>query len=855
MTTQPKRRAGAHSAQTAGLARMSDRLRRETEAHAKTRSTLKQSKRHCEALMRLISEGSWSWEPATGLFTASARWKQLLGYRGRSSPATFDAVAALIHPEDREAALASIRTAVRQRRTFTVGYRLRRSDGSYARIVSRGTVVAGDQDGAVACVVGADRESHGGNGFLEAIRAGEVRFRMIADRTYDWEFWLSPEKVFLYHSPSAARILGRPISRRLSPEVLFRRHVYPPDAAPALNAVLEALNGKSMCDLEYRIIRPSGELRWIHLIADPVFDGDGKYLGLRGSQRDVTEKRLAEEKREELARAIEARSAELASALEAASASGRQLRNIIESLSEGVVMRSSSGETIAMNSSAGRILGLSGEQLVGKEPFPEGWRAIHEDGSPFRHELHPGVAALRDGVEVRGVVMGVDKPDGSQAWVSLSAVPILDERTGNVTAVVATATDITAERETRQELREQGGLLRIITEGINEVFWMRTPGLDRTVYVSGAFEGIWGVSRKELYGNPRKYLNAIHPDDLPSYDAVLRERHLAGRPYIVDYRIIPPSGREVWIRERGFPIPNAEGGVEYMVGSCMDFTTIKEADEKVRRSEDQIRRLNASMEDQIRSQKAEIDTFYETAPAGLCVLDRNLRYVRINKMLADLNGRSIDDHLGKTVHDVIPLFAESVMPRLKQILESGVPIVNVEVPWTIPGDRERKLWCLSSWFPLRDSSGAISGISAVVQDITALKSVEMTLRESEERLRILTDGIDAVFWMATPGLGRLIHVSGAYEKIWGMSSESLFKSPESFLTIVHPEDLPRLRETLARNHRAGTAYVIEYRIRREGGGFRRIREHGHPSYDERGSLRYMMGLSVDVTDYGNPQEA
>src|SRR5262249_27985631 len=80
----------------------------------------------------------------------------------------------------------------------------------------------------------------------------------------------------------------------------------------------------------------------------------------------------------------------------------------------------------------------------------------------------------------------------------------------------------------------------------------------------------------------------------------------------------------------------------------------------------------------LESNAAEIDALYRTAPIGLCLIDRSLRYVRINERLAEMNGLSAADHIGRTIRQVIPGLADIVEPRLRRVLRTGRPVLNLE---------------------------------------------------------------------------------------------------------------------------------------------------------------------------------
>jgi PAS domain S-box-containing protein len=140
-------------------------------------------------------------------------------------------------------------------------------------------------------------------------------------------------------------------------------------------------------------------------------------------------------------------------------------------------------------------------------------------------------------------------------------------------------------------------------------------------------------------------------------------------------------------------------------------------------------------ERELSSQLHEIEDLYRTAPVGLCLLDQDLRYVRINSCLAEINGLPVSAHLGCTVRDVVPDLADRAETFMREVLATGRPVLDHEIESRDeirPG--VKRSW-LESYYPVRGVDGMVDGVSCVVQDITALKEAE-TLARAERRLEL-----------------------------------------------------------------------------------------------------------------------
>lgn len=129
----------------------------------------------------------------------------------------------------------------------------------------------------------------------EALRAAMVNYRIVADNTYDWEFWLDPESVFLYTSPSCERVTGHPPADFYGDPGLLERIIHPDDRGVFMSHRHNATADRTPAMIEFRIVDTEGESHWIEHICQPAYGDDGRYLGVRGSNRDVTERKRADD--------------------------------------------------------------------------------------------------------------------------------------------------------------------------------------------------------------------------------------------------------------------------------------------------------------------------------------------------------------------------------------------------------------------------------------------------------------------------------------------------------------------------------------------------------------------------------
>lgn len=129
----------------------------------------------------------------------------------------------------------------------------------------------------------------------QSLKIAEEKYRTVADFTYNWETWINPEGAFIYVSPSCKRISGYKVEDFMHNPLLFVQIAHPEDRALVEEHFISALKGEvEVGALEFRIITRDGEERWIGHHCQPVFDANGRFMGQRGSNRDITQRKEAE---------------------------------------------------------------------------------------------------------------------------------------------------------------------------------------------------------------------------------------------------------------------------------------------------------------------------------------------------------------------------------------------------------------------------------------------------------------------------------------------------------------------------------------------------------------------------------
>ncbi|MDI1446283.1 ATP-binding protein [Polyangium sp. 6x1] len=139
-----------------------------------------------------------------------------------------------------------------------------------------------------------------------------------------------------------------------------------------------------------------------------------------------------------------------------------------------------------------------------------------------------------------------------------------------------------------------------------------------------------------------------------------------------------------------------------------------------------------------------LDTLFSSAPVGLAFLDAEMRYVRSNRALAvNIHRRSPEEEAGMTLHQVLPELAPRVEPYIRRVLDTGEPLVGIEISGAVPATPDHGRHWLASYYPVRTARGDLLGVGVVVVDLTDQKRAEEVrgklYQEAQEAIRVRDD--------------------------------------------------------------------------------------------------------------------
>ncbi len=391
--------------------------------------------------------------------------------------------------------------------------------------------------------------------------------------------------------------------------------------------------------------------------------------------------------------------------------SAERARAIIDALEEGIVLHEAGGTISGCNAGACRFLGLAEEQILGRSPRDSPWRALREDGAPLEPESHPAAITLLTGQPCSHVVMGIERPDATRAWISLSSRPLRRPGEEEPFGVVVSFSDITRRKSTGEELRHRASQQTALADLGRHAL----EGTEIEVLMDEAVRQVAAVLGVELC----KIVDA-GPSGL---------RLRAGLGWAVDeagrlrpVRLTGRAGRQERLSGIAVPIAGRERPWGVLSAASRADRDFRPEDLEFLQAMANI--LAVALEQEELQQKISKSSYewritFDAMPHPVLLMEPDGRIVRLNEAARELAGLPFAEILRRdagTIRDAEP------WRTIASLLRSGETAAQAR-------DDEGRTWDLSL-NPVTSPDGQ-GGVVAVARDLTDLVRLQESLHRSE----------------------------------------------------------------------------------------------------------------------------
>ena len=672
----------------------------------------------------------------------------------------------------------------------------------------------------------------------QTVREAEDRFRQMAENIHEI-FWVTDldHTRMLYVSPGYDEVWGRTSQSLYEEPRSWIERIQPEDRAAVIENLEQRRRGV-FNDLEFRIARPDGSIRWIRSRAFPIKDPEGQLSRIAALTEDITDRKRAEE---------------------ALQASERRLNRLLDSLPTAAYTCDTDGLITYFNERAVELWGRSPRVNHPDDRFCGSFRMFELDGTPIQHERCGMAIAMKEEREIKGIELIVERADGSRRNV-LAHINPLSNPDGRLAGAVNVVVDITELKRAEQALRQSEQRFRTFVDHATDAFFLFD---DRNVVLDvnrQACESL-GYTREELIGTTAIDFD---PDVTPAHLESIQRMLDMGELLAFESRHRRKDGTIFPVEVRGQPF--WEGGRRFTVALARDISE---------------RKRDAAL---LEGQKRILERIIQGEPLAdvLTFLCRTIEEIAQDGMVASV--LILDEDGVHLRHGAAPGLPEAYIKAI-----DGAPIgpsagscgtaAYRREPVFVSDIASDPLWasyahlalahelraCWSS--PILSSTAEVLGTFALYyrqprqptpRDLRVVEIVARTvaiaiersraeeaLRESEQRWRSLTEALPQLVWTAMPD-GACDYFSTQWTQHTGLPASELLGW--QWLKTLHPDDREATRRDWTAAVEGSGRYDVNYRVRRFDGEYRWFKTRGVPVLDSEGRIFKWLGTCTDITD-------
>jgi PAS domain S-box-containing protein len=531
------------------------------EERKRAEEEIRRSEDHLRLVIDTIPQQIMSGPGDGSLDFANAQWRSYTGLMQEELQGT--GWQRIIHPDDREGLLKAVEQSKAQGKPYEQEVRRRGVDGRYRWFLARGVPLK-DSEGRIV-------RWYGSNTDIEDRKEAETRLRLVVDTTPAMLYSARPDGYLDFFNKRWLDYLGRSLD-----DVSgwgWTSAIHPDDLEDLVGKWRTAMETGQTYKTEARVRRADGEYRWMLLQKVPLHDQSGKIVKWYGSGVDIEDRKRSEQA---LRRAAEFDEAAL------------------KSLGEGLFTIDTNGLVTSMNPAAEELFGWSFGEMRGKK-MHDMTHHHYRDGRPLPSSECVGFQVLTHGQSLKNHEDVFIRKDGTFFDVIYSIAPIRDAA-GQVTGQVVVFSDITERKRAEERLLESEARFRLVADSAPVMIWM--SGTDKLcTYFNKQWLDFTGRSVEQELGNG--WAEGVHPEDLRSCMTTYIQAFDSREEFRMEYRLRRHDGEFRWVLDIGVPRFNPDGSFAGYIGSSVDVTEQRRAEEQLRQTQDELYKENLALKEEI----------------------------------------------------------------------------------------------------------------------------------------------------------------------------------------------------------------------------------------------------------------
>ncbi len=530
---------------------------------------LRESEKRWKYALEGAGDGVWDWNLATNQVYFSAQWCKMLGYCEEEIDASLDSWSKKVHPDDFDMVVAEIQKHIRgESPEYRSEHRLLCKDGSYKWILDRGKITDRDKDGKPLRMIGTHADITDRKKIEEDFIHSQEQYKQLTE-TINEIIWLWDAKTYqmLYISPQYERVFGRSCQSVYDDPNSFVESIHPDDKEWVMQRQMALIQNEVEFDVEYKIVRPSKEVRWIHARTLPVKNDAGEVIRYAGIAEDITDRKQADE---------------------ALIESMLLLESFFDLALDLLCIADVDGNFLKLNRAWETTLGYPIEELLQHKFFD----FIHPDDI---QKTNNAVAQLTAQQPVMRFVNRYRHKDGSYRFIEWISHP-------HEHLVYAAARDITERMEVERVLRESEQKYKLLADNMKDVIWILDLRTQRFKYVSPSVEGLRGYTVEEVMAEPVE--KSMTPESFQNVTRWIQEKfaEIAENNDIdksVELKEVEQTckdGSTVWTEVSSVYIVDENNMPIEVLGVSRDISDRKKAEQAQRKLYTELERKNAELE-------------------------------------------------------------------------------------------------------------------------------------------------------------------------------------------------------------------------------------------------------------------